>query len=350
LNIKRGYKSTSIFSCFSWVWLTQESGAVKKHGSVKEIIMKLRYQIIIFLILVSAACTSGEKSMEKVMNPKTIDLSQYPSDMPRSPLNLLFIHHSCGGQLFADKGPDIGNNCIYKSHPNGGGLRKLLEENNYIVHEASYGSIVGDKTDICHWNMKFRNQMDSILSCRNQDEFFSDSTRNTIVIFKSCFPNNWIVSDGDAPGDPDSCTMTTANFKAAYSSLLPYFKKHPETLFVVMTAPPLAKPVFLKRQRLSDLLKTVLNRPDTIEKVGPRAREFNNWLKDSENGWLKGYELRNVVVFDLYDILTKQGESNWLMYPTNNGTDSHPSSQGNTLAAQEFIPFLNKSVHRFEIH
>ncbi len=96
------------------------------------------------------------------MSVKSVDLSGYTAQKPSNGVHLLFIHHSTGGQLLASKGPDVGQGSIYMTHPNGGGLRKLLEQNNYKVHEASYGSILGDSTDICHWNAKFRGHMDQI--------------------------------------------------------------------------------------------------------------------------------------------------------------------------------------------
>jgi hypothetical protein len=297
--------------------------------------------ILSFLLLYS--CTNNEKMESDMEHVKTMDLSKYSSSSPKKPLDVLFIHHSTGGQLLADAGPDVGKDCIYRSHPNGGGLRNLLESNNYKLHEASYNSIVGDKTDICHWNAKFRVLMDKILICKNQDEFYQDNTRNKVVMFKSCFPNSNIISDGTPPGDPDSCIQTTANYQAAYKALLDYFARQPDTLFVVVTAPPLVKP-----SRIKDIVKGLLGRESTIDKVGLRARMFNNWLKDTEKGWLKDYRLKNVVVFDYYNVLTGYGKSNWLLYPTQGGTDSHPSSEGNSLAAREFISFLNKSVNRME--
>jgi hypothetical protein len=303
--------------------------------------------ISVFLSLFS--CSSYQKQETTMDHVKTLDLSNYSLTSPGKPVHVLFIHHSTGGQLLAEKGTDAGQDCIYRTHPNGGGLRNLLKDNNYIVHEASYKSIVGDKTDICDWNAKFRDHMDQILTCKSQDEFFKDGTLNKIIIIKSCFPNNWIESDGKFPGNPDSCEKTLANTKAAYESLLTYFRSKPGTLFVVMTAPPLAEPVLSKKDRIIQFLKTTLGRPDTIDKIGSRARLFNNWLKDVENGWLKGYQLKNLVVFDYYDILTGQGKSNWTAYPTRGGADSHPSSEGNTIAAKEFIPFLNGSLNRMEM-
>jgi hypothetical protein len=34
------------------------------------------------------------------------------------------------------------------------------------------------------------------------------------------------------------------------------------------------------------------------------------------------------------------------MYPAG-PRDSHPNSEGNSLAALEFVPFLNRALHRF---
>lgn len=315
----------------------EESGCMKN----------VRHILFIIPMCLLLSC-SNESTQSKVfeMPIKTQDLTTFSGEKPSAPIHLLFIHHSCGGQLLADKGHEEGENCIYKTHPYGGGLRRMLEKNNYQVHEASYKSLIGDKTDVCHWNAKFRDNMDKILTCKGQDEFFLDGTKNKIVMFKSCFPNNWITSNGRSSANPDSCEPTLANFKASYNALLPYFRNQPDTLFVVLTAPPLAQPVLYKKGKVMELAKTITGRPDTIEKIGQRARSFNNWLKDVESGWLKGYELKNVVVFDYYDILTGNGESDWLIYPTGDGTNSHPSSEGNSKVAEEFVPFLNRVVQR----
>jgi hypothetical protein len=250
-------------------------------------------------------------------------------------VQFLFIHHSCGGQLLAPVGPSEGAACIYVSHPNGGGLREDLEGIGYQVNEASYGSIVGDKTDICHWSAKFSEHMGRILNTKNQDDLLPDGITNNIVAFKSCFPNNAFVGQGDEPGTPDSCELTVANAKAAYRSILPEFAKHPDVLYVAFTAPALAKGGGLK-----GFVKKLLGR---IPKNQDLAREFNNWLADRENGWLAGYDLPNVVVFDYYDVLTGYGKSDYLAYPTGGGSDSHPSTEGNKEAAKAFVPFIQKA-------
>jgi hypothetical protein len=306
-----------------------------------EAFMKNIYLLILPLIFIFYGCENQSTNTvsTEVKPVKIMDLSSYSDARPDKELNILFLHHSCGGHWLADRGTAKGENCIYEAHPNGGGLRSLLEQNGYAVHEASYGSIVGDKTDIEDWPAKFRDQMDRILKTDMQDQMYTNGSVNNIVMFKSCYPNNNFEPDGSKKG------RTVQSATEAYNSLLPYFREHPETLFVVITAPPLVQP-YETANPLKASIKKLLGRYKDVQTTGICARRFNNRLKDSESGWLSKYDLNNVVVFDLYDILTKDGQSNWAGYPTKNGTDSHPSSEGNSIAAERFVPFLNKAVRR----
>lgn len=310
-------------------------------------IQLLSMTLIVLLTSVLIDCTEQRKTEMMDRKVKEIDLSGYKDSKPERKMSLLFIHHSSGGIWLADRGQEsviVPGTSLYYSHPNGGGLRALLEQNGYEVHEAGYKSAIGDRTDVCDWNAKFRDRMHEILRCDQQDSMYQEaSARNEIVIFKSCFPTNAIEAEGKEPGDPDSAVKTMANYKAAYRKVLGYIKAHPETLFVCVTAPPLVQPGGLKQ-----LVKNLLFPDGSARTVGERARRFNNWLKDAENGWLAGYEGKNVVVFDYYDLLTGKGKSNYAFYPTKEGTDSHPSAEGNSIAAREFVPFLNKAVNRFK--
>lgn len=273
-----------------------------------------------------------------------LDLSNYDSAPPERPLHLLFIHHSCGGQLLAAPGPEQGTNCIYATHPNGGGLRSRLEKHSYIVHEASYGSRIGQNTDLFDWLPKFRDNMEQVLTCEAQDARYTDGRRNDIVLFKSCFPNNAFRSEGRPPGNPAGPELTVWNAKAACLALLEEFRKHPRVLFVCVTAPPLGpktRPLPLWRR----LLKKVRGPDDNLAMSALLAREFNQWLA-GEKGWLNNSGLTNVVVFDYFDILSGGGGSGLSLYPTADGYDSHPSREGNEKAAAALVPFLNRAVRR----
>jgi len=288
------------------------------------------------LIPVGGGMVEENSSRKSVSTP---DMSPFSEARPGPPLRLLFIHHSCGGHLLADAGPTKGIQCIFESHPEGGGLRRRLEAEGYEVHEASYGSEVGDRTDILDWLPKFRDKMEKVLNCDHQDTYYTDGRRNHVVAFKSCYPNNLFTADG-----PD---LTPARARAAYAALLPEFARHPEVLFICVTAPPLAprtetEPLW---KRLARLILGKDTPGEKLARSGPLAREFNNWLK-ARDGWLASYEHRNVVVFDYYDILTDSGASDFSRYPTEDGFNSHPSREGNDKAAGAFVPFLNRAVKR----
>lgn len=279
-----------------------------------------------------------------------MDLSAFSDARPAAPLRLLFIHHSCGGQLLAPPGAQAergAGTCIYAAHPNGGDLRHLLEQTGYEVHEASYKSRLAEHTDLLDWPPKFRDQMDDLLRTSHQDETYGDARRNQVIVFKSCFPNSGFVGRGTAPGDWHGPALTVWNARASLTALLPEMAKHPEVLFVYVTAPPLA-PEAERERAWKWLLQTVRGRPhpkDALLESGAWAREFNDWVK-ARDGWLANYAGRNVVVFDYYDVLTGHGRSNLSVYATDAGADAHASSDGNAIAAREFVPLLNRAVRR----
>jgi len=314
---------------------------------MKKLKLAIPVIMVIFAAIMMIPVGGGEiPSGPKVNKPvERMSMSTFSSSRPSKSLSFLFIHHSCGGQLFANQGSDDGSNCIYVTHPNGGGLRQKLQSEGYEVHEASNNSEVGDKTDIFDWLPKFRDKMDKVLTCDNQNTYYSDSKRNNIVAFKPCFPNNNFSRKGDAPGNPEGPELTVWNARASYTALLKEFQKYPETLYVAVTAPPLvghlpSEPLWKAIARL------VLNKPrEKPSKSGELAREFNNWMV-AKDGWLKDYTGSNVVVFDYYDILTASGRSNYAEYPSSGGSDSHPNSEGNTAAAKAFVPLLNQAVRR----
>jgi hypothetical protein len=277
-----------------------------------------------------------------------LDLRAFSSAPPNSPVRLLWIHHSCGGQWLAPQGPERDRptpQCIYESHPNGGSLRPLLARNGYDLHEASYTSVIGERTDLFDWEPKFREQMDRVLTTDDQDRVYDDGRRNQVVVFKSCFPNNVFVGEGSPPGNPRGPQLTVANARAALEALLPIFERHPEVLFVYVTAPPVAP--FAPGDPLYRLIaRRLRNRPtwsDTVRSSGPMARAFNDWVA-GQGGWLASYRPRNVVVFDYYAMLTGT-ESDYARYLADE-SDSHPSAEGNRRAAEAFVPFVNRAVRR----
>lgn len=300
---------------------------------------------------------------------------------PLQPVRLIFIHHSSGANWLADRN---------------GGLGKALMENNYFVSDTNYGwgpNRIGDRTDIGHWWEWFCSPQRSpeyINALFNESGQCGDYFRmqippageNEVILFKSCYPNSTLRggSKDPVPGiernpmrgqkaptvppppgnirrlityraksivkqilgrNRNEAAYTIANAKGIYIELLKVFQKYPGKLFIAFTAPPLRDSPFAEN-----------------------ARAFNSWLV---NEWLSHYPLKNVAVFDFFNVLTSnagspaasdlgqaQGNhhrlwegriqhqigtpSNCLAYPT---MDDHANKTGNQKAAGEFVPLLN---------
>ena len=308
--------------------------------------MRLRFALLSSMIVLAligiavSAPATPVKAMAIALNPTP----------PSSTVKLIFIHHSTGQNWLAD-----GN----------GNLGITLRDNNYFVSDTNYGwgpDAIGDHTDIPHWYLWFTgSNRDTYLAAlyaeSGQHSSYSrlandPSGENRVIIFKSCFPNSNM--DGN-PNDPPAASadnnsaLTVANAKRIYLDALNYFATRQDTLFVVITAPPLVQSA-------------------TSAARATNARAFNEWLV---NDYLKLYPYQNVAVFDFYNVLTTNGgnanlndlnsaEGNHHRYRngmvehiSNRGTnylayetgDSHPSAAGGQKASAEFAPLLNIALH-----
>ena len=295
---------------------------------------------------------------------------------PASPVKLIFVHHSTGGNWLADT----------SEHESAGGLGRALMDNNYFVSATNYGwqagdDAVGDRTDIGQWWDWFRGGNSATVtsalfreSGQNTGDFGSwgrladPGGENEIIMFKSCFPNSHLgggASDPPATGDnplrgqdawAGDTVHSVANAKGIYNDLLQYFQTRQDKLFVVITAPP--------------LLQDDMYQP-TDAAHAANARGFNDWLVDD---WLSTYAHDNVAVFDFFNVLTSNGGSpttndegalggnhhRWRAgavqhtHPLNNnysaygsGGDSHPTGAGGQKATSEILPLLNVWYNRW---
>lgn len=253
---------------------------------------------------------------------------------PKSPVKLIFIHHSTGENWLND---------------DNGGLARELQANNYFPSDTNYGwgpVGIGDRTDIPNWMEWFRSDNSPLVMQAVYEEYDVHSPfertlpdpggENQIILFKSCFPNSALEGN---PTDPPSegSDLSVGNAKYTYNQILHYFKTRPDKLFVVVTAPPLT---------------------DSI--LSNNARAFNLWLV---NDWLREnkYTLPNVAVFDFYNVLTGPNNHhrvtdgkiehiindnrNTEYYPSD---DDHPSQTGNQKATEEFLPLLNVFYNRWQ--
>jgi hypothetical protein len=302
-----------------------------------------------------------------------LSFAQAPNPAPPTEtVRLVFIHHSTGEKWLAD------------AH---GRLGIALRDNNYFVSDTNngwgpnslFGDPIGNHTDVGDWYWWFLGpKRDTFCSALYAESGRHYSTspysrlannpggENTIIMFKSCFPNSNI--DGN-PSDPPlpkgqqnplwgsgagSGFLTVTNVKGLYRDLLDYFATKPGKLFVIIISPPLVQNA-------------------TTAARAANARAVANWLV---NDWLSGYAYNNVVAFDFYSLLTSNGgsvnandagweagnhhrywnsqiqhvqsvASNYSAYGSTN-SDSHPTTAGDLKATAEFVPLLNIYYNRWK--
>jgi len=221
---------------------------------------------------------------------------------------LLFIHHS------------VGENWL-----NEGGLRDSLAGLGVGVHSATYGSDIGQETDMSDWATKFDRYFDKMLKYDvRPDILYPGDMENDIIMFKPCFPNSDVAAEGTPPGNPHDKALTVWNYKSVFENLLERFSKAPGKLFIYVTAPPLVP-------------------GETSAENAARAREFNNWVKnDFAAEYKQRTGLENFLVFDLFDVLADS--SNYLKSEyRRSDTNSHPNDDGSRAATVNFMRFIRNS-------
>ena len=148
-------------------------------------------------------------------------------------------------------------------------------------------------------------------------------------------------------GDGTWHDVTVGNVKQALIDTREYLGEHPDTFFVLVTAPPL------------DLAHV---------SHGENARAISNWMIHE---WLADYDVGNVMVFDLFNVLTSNAEGEgddcqedgsdfgletgnhhrlWngqiqhqVQYDQNYSAycEAHPNRAGLPKATYELVPLLN---------
>ncbi len=287
----------------------------------------------VLLAVVFIAGGVGRAQAASLPVPLTAVLNPNP---PTHTVKLIFIHHSTGENWLRD---DYGL------------LGKTLGQNHYFVSDTNYGwgpNSIGDRTDIPNWPEWFRSSraptyMKALFAESGQHSTYTRTLanpggQNTIVMFKSCFPNSNLEGNPTDPPNPNGW-MTVGHAKWVYNQLQKYFRTRPDKLFIVITAPPV-----------------------TDSTYAANARAFNNWLF---NNWLaeNSYPFSNVAVFDFYNVLTAPGAHhkynpatgliehtvvagrNTSAYPSG---DDHPNSAGSKKATNEFVPLLNIFYNRWK--
>jgi hypothetical protein len=272
---------------------------------------------------------------------------QIDPDPPVETAKLVFIHASVGEQWLSHwLGEELGANNYFVS--------------DYSVHNhldfpghdyCAWPAVLGDP----HW-------MDVLAQHNAVEANYARSVadpggENTILMIKPCFTQYPIMGNpDDPPCDECDCVPTVAAIKRSLIDLREVLAQHPNRFFVLMTAPP------KKQEGMAQ---------------GENARALADWMV---NEWLAGYEVGNVMVFDLFNVLTSNAEGEgdpcqeWTTYPENPETasdvglatgnhhrvwngevqhqqeidqsysaycHSHPGKGATFKMTQEFVPLLN---------
>jgi hypothetical protein len=267
--------------------------------------MRMKTTVLLSLLYIIIISTSPWLS--PTGSVAAMDIPNWPTETAR----MLFIHHSCGENLWYTYGDLSGE----------------LADINIEPHDATYGDTIGDDTDVCHWYPKFRDQLDEILTFNHSSDVYyplASGVVNDIIMFKSCYPASDIWGWGTEPGNPEDSDQTIANYKAAYNALLPIFQAHPDTLFIPMTAPP-------------------LNRGGGwTPENGANASYFNYWLADE---WAP--DVQNIAVFDWFHFLADPNDFAALGDYVD-GTDSHPNQKACENTTAVFIEWIDDVIVRWQ--
>jgi hypothetical protein len=222
--------------------------------------------------------------------------------------HLLFIHHS------------VGENMLYE-----GGLKDSLEAQGIGVHSVTYGSDIGQNTDMCDWVSKFNNYYPKMIKYDiRPDILYPDARENEIIMFKSCYPNSDITDEGMNPGNPLDKSKTIWNYRTVIEDLGKDFSKSPGKLFIYLTAPPMVP-------------------EQTSPENAARAKEFNNWVTNTfATEYRKKNDPSNFLVFDLFNTLADQNGFLQADFRRSE-TDSHPNAKGSIEASRCFMHFLREN-------
>jgi len=226
--------------------------------------------------------------------------------------NLIFLHHSTGENLIQQ-----------------GLLRERLGAHGLTLWDHGYNAQGlrdpgGNPTGYSYNIPDDNTDPEGLARLFNQRRIplplnaLSGLLQHEVVIFKSCFdPTSRIESD-----------EKLVAYKEAYYQVRLGIQRHPETLFILLTQPP-------------------LNPAETDPAQAARARALADWLVSPE--FQGGVD--NLVVFDLFDQLAEGDpnapDANMLRADYRTLGDSHPNRLANERVAPQLADFIVQAVQAF---
>jgi hypothetical protein len=235
-----------------------------------------------------------------------VSLSVIPAAAQERPIQILFMHHSTGGNLIAQ-----------------GGVREAFTDLGYAFWDHGYNEeglvdpagdwlgvnweVPDDNTDPDGWYTIFNQPVTDPPS-----NTFTHMLQADVIIFKSCFPNSNIDSE-EMLGD----------YQRYYLSIRDVIDQHPDKLFIPFTIPPLVP-------------------NETSPENAARARRWSEYLT-SEEFW-GGHP--NIAVFDFFSLLA---DENGFLRSEYRGDeyDSHPNEFANQTVGPVFVAFVDQAIRSF---
>ena len=227
--------------------------------------------------------------------------------------NVIFLHHSTGGNLIAQ-----------------GGVREAFSAAGYDFWDHGYNSqgltgpdgtsvgysynIPGDNTDPDGLAHIFSQRL-----CARPFNAFSGLIQHEVIIFKSCFPVSNITTEEQLE-----------QYKNYYLQMRDVMDQHLDRVFIVVTPPP-------------------LNPAATDAVAAVRARAFAEWLKSDE--FLKGHS--NVYTFDFFGLLAEDDpaapDTHMLREEYREEEDSHPNRRANETVGSIFVQFVISAIDDYRV-
>jgi hypothetical protein len=235
-----------------------------------------------------------------------VSLSVLPAAAQERPIQILFMHHSTGGNLIAQ-----------------GGVREAFTELGYEFWDHGYNEeglvdpsgtwlgvnwdMPGDNTDPDGWYNIFNQPVTDPAS-----NTFSHMLQADVIIFKSCFPSSNIDSE-----------WMLEEYQRYFLSIRDVIDQHPDKLFIPFTTPPLVP-------------------NETSSDNAARARRWAEYLTSDE--YLDGHP--NIAVFDFFTLLS---DENGFLRAEYRGDewDSHPNEYANQTVGPVFVALVDQAIRDF---
>jgi len=227
--------------------------------------------------------------------------------------NIIFLHHSVGGNLIAEGNVrDLLNDLGYQFWDHGYNSTGLLRPDGSPAN-ASY-RIPGNRgrgdTDVEALAALFAQPVNS-----PPQNAFSRLLQHEVVVSKSCFPNSALKNN-----------EMEIRFKNSYLAIRETVDQHPERLFILVTTPP-------------------LHPLATNSGEATRARAIAAWLASDE---FSG-DRANLAIFDLFNELVDPNTN--MLRPAYqidpNKPDSHPNQLANEIIGPRFAAFIDQAVKQY---